>query len=31
VLTVFADGRAIISGTDDPAAAKTLYSRYIGA
>ena len=30
-LTVFADGRAIISGTDDPAAAKTLYSRYIGA
>ncbi len=29
-LTVFADGRAIISGTDDPAAAKTLYARYVG-
>lgn len=29
-LTVFADGRAIISGTDDPAAAKTVYARYVG-
>jgi molybdopterin/thiamine biosynthesis adenylyltransferase len=29
-LTVFADGRAIISGTDDVAAAKTVYAKYIG-
>ncbi len=29
-VTVFADGRAIISGTDDPAAAKTVYARYVG-
>ena len=29
-LTVFPDGRAIIKGTEDPAAAKALYSRYIG-
>ncbi|MDZ4783740.1 MAG: ThiF family adenylyltransferase [Planctomycetia bacterium] len=29
-VTVFADGRAIISGTDDPAAAKTIYARYVG-
>lgn len=31
VLTVFADGRAIVSGTDDPAVARTLYARYVGA
>ena len=30
-LTVFADGRAVISGTTDPAVARSLYARYIGA
>ncbi len=30
-LTVFPDGRAIIRGTEDPALARTLYSRYIGS
>ncbi len=30
-LTVFADGRAIIKGTRDPAVARSLYSRYLGA
>lgn len=30
-LTVFQDGRAIIRGTNDPAQAKTVYSKYIGA
>lgn len=29
-LTVFADGRAIISGTEDPLVAKSLYSRWVG-
>lgn len=29
-ITVFRDGRAIIRGTDDIAAAKSLYSRFIG-
>ncbi|MBI5282670.1 MAG: ThiF family adenylyltransferase [Candidatus Solibacter usitatus] len=29
-LTVFPDGRAIIKGTQDPALARSLYSRYIG-
>jgi len=29
-LTVFADGRAIIAGTKDPAVARSLYARYIG-
>ena len=29
-LTVFADARAIVRGTDDPAAARTLYARYVG-
>ena len=29
-LTVFPDGRAIISGTDDPAEAKTIYAKYVG-
>ena len=28
--TVFADGRAIITGTGDPARAKSLYARWIG-
>ena len=30
-LTVFADGRAIIGGTTDPALARSLYARYLGA
>ncbi len=30
-LTVFADGRAIISGTYDLGVAKSLYARYVGA
>jgi molybdopterin/thiamine biosynthesis adenylyltransferase len=30
-LTVFADGRAIIKGTKDPAVARSLYARYIGS
>jgi adenylyltransferase/sulfurtransferase len=29
-LTVFADGRAVIKGTRDPAIARSLYARYIG-
>ena len=29
-ITVFRDGRAIIRGTDDTAAAKSLYARFIG-
>jgi adenylyltransferase/sulfurtransferase len=31
VLTVFPDGRTIVSGTDDIATARTLHARYIGA
>ncbi len=30
-LTIFPDARAIIQGTDDPARARTLYARYVGA
>jgi len=30
-VTVFADGRAILKGTKDPAIARSLYARYIGA
>jgi len=30
-LTIFADGRAIVKGTDDPAQARALYARYVGA
>jgi molybdopterin-synthase adenylyltransferase len=30
-MTVFADGRAVIKGTQDPAIARSLYARYIGA
>lgn len=30
-LSVFHDGRAIIEGTDDPAIARSVYSRYIGS
>ena len=29
-ITVFADGRAVIGGTDDPAIAKGVYARYLG-
>jgi adenylyltransferase/sulfurtransferase len=29
-LTIFPDGRAIISGTDDIAAARTVYAKYVG-
>ncbi|MBI3817790.1 MAG: ThiF family adenylyltransferase [Planctomycetes bacterium] len=31
LITLFADGRAIVAGTSDPALARTLYARYIGA
>lgn len=30
-MTVFGDGRALIKGTSDPAAARSLYDRYVGA
>ncbi|HET6373501.1 MAG TPA: ThiF family adenylyltransferase, partial [Candidatus Polarisedimenticolia bacterium] len=30
-VSVFPDGRAIVSGTKDPAAARTVYARYVGA
>lgn len=30
-ITVFADGRAIVKGTRDPAVARSLYARYLGA
>jgi len=30
-LTIFPDGRAIIKGTQDPAVARSLYAKYIGA
>lgn len=30
VITLFPDGRAIIGGTDDVAAARTVYARYVG-
>src|SRR6202167_2043336 len=30
-MTVFADGRAIVKGTKDPAVARSLYARYVGA
>jgi molybdopterin-synthase adenylyltransferase len=30
-VTVFTDGRAIVKGTKDPAVARSLYARYIGA
>ncbi|MGB8648992.1 MAG: ThiF family adenylyltransferase [Anaerolineae bacterium] len=29
-MTIFADGRAIIKGTEDEAVAKSLYARYVG-
>jgi molybdopterin/thiamine biosynthesis adenylyltransferase len=30
-MTIFPDGRAIVKGTRDPAVARSLYARYIGA
>ena len=30
LLTVFADGRTIVGGTDDPAVAKTVLAKYLG-
>lgn len=30
-LAIFADGRAIVKGTDDEAVARSLYARYVGA
>lgn len=30
-ISLFADGRAIIKGTDDPAQAKAIHARYVGA
>src|SRR5690606_32164310 len=30
-ITIFADGRAIVSGTDDVAEARAVHARYIGA
>ena len=30
-ITVFGDGRAILKGTKDPAVARSLYAKYIGA
>jgi len=30
-LTIFPDGRAIVKGTHDPAVARSLYARYVGA
>jgi molybdopterin-synthase adenylyltransferase len=30
-MTIFPDGRAVIKGTRDPAVARSLYARYIGA
>jgi len=30
-MTVFSDGRAIVKGTQDPAVARSLYAKYIGA
>jgi adenylyltransferase/sulfurtransferase len=29
-LTVFADGRTIVGGTDDPAVARTVHAKYVG-
>jgi adenylyltransferase/sulfurtransferase len=29
-MTVFSDGRVIVKGTDDVAAARSLYAKYIG-
>jgi molybdopterin-synthase adenylyltransferase len=29
-LTVFSDGRAIVSGTDDPKIARAIYAKFVG-
>ena len=29
-LTIFPNGRAVITGTDDPAIARSIYARYVG-
>jgi adenylyltransferase/sulfurtransferase len=29
-VTLYADGRALVRGTDDPARARALYARYVG-
>jgi adenylyltransferase/sulfurtransferase len=31
VMTLFADGRAIIQGTTDPGVARSLYARFVGS
>ena len=31
LLTVFADGRTIVGGTDDPAVARTVHAKYVGS
>jgi hypothetical protein len=31
VISIFADGRAIISGTDDISTARAVFARYVGA
>ena len=30
-LTVFADGRAIVGGTDDVTVARSVYAKYVGS
>ncbi len=30
-LTIFPNGRAVVTGTDDPALARSIYARYVGA
>ena len=30
-ITVFADGRAIVAGTDDPSLARTVHAKYVGS
>jgi adenylyltransferase/sulfurtransferase len=30
-LTVFPDGRALVHGTTDPAAARSIYAKYVGS
>jgi adenylyltransferase/sulfurtransferase len=31
LITVFADGRAIVGGTEDEAVARTMLAKYVGA
>jgi adenylyltransferase/sulfurtransferase len=30
-ITLFPDGRAIVKGTDEPAVARSIYAKFIGA